>query len=101
MSHCPKCNSKDLRRSQTRSRWEQWRKAVTGKRPYRCRTCQWRGWKKVAVDDQDAPTYMRLKVPDPPNLRGTALARPDSDTRKINLKDLDRFHSTPQDKDGA
>ena len=47
----------------------------------------------------DAPsTTLRTKVPDPPNLRGTALARPDSDTRKINLKDLDRFHAIDKDQ---
>ena len=34
-----------------------------------------------------------------PNLRGTAFARPDSDTRKINLKDLDRFHTAHENKD--
>ena len=50
-------------------------------------------------NDEPAAT-LRMKVPDPPNLRGTALARPDSDTRKINLKDLDRFHATHEKDQG-
>ena len=40
VSHCPKCHSTNLRRSPTRNWWERWRKEITGKRPYRCRTCQ-------------------------------------------------------------
>src|SRR5688572_7983007 len=99
VSHCPNCKSKDLRLSHTRSRWERWRRDITGKRPYRCRACQWRGWKNAGLGE-DAPTStLRTNVPDPPNLRGTAFARPDSDTRKINLKDLDRFHTTHENKD--
>jgi hypothetical protein len=39
----------------------------------------------------------RTKAPEPPNLRGTALARPDTRTT-IDLKDLDRFH-TIHDRD--
>jgi hypothetical protein len=98
VSRCPKCNSKDLRLSHTRSRWERFRRDITGKRPYRCRACQWRGWKKPGLVDDEPTSTLRMKVPDPPNLRGTALARPDSDTRKINLKELDKFHAT-RDKD--
>jgi len=99
VSHCPKCNSKDLRLSHTRSRWERWRRDITGKRPYRCRACQWRGWKRAGLGDDEPISTLRTNVPDPPNLRGTAFARPDSDTRKINLKDLDRFHTTHENKD--
>lgn len=96
MSHCPKCNSRDLRRSQTRSRWERWRKEITGKRPYRCRVCQWRGWRRLGIGDDEA-TPLRSKAPDPPNLRGTLLAR--SEPRAVvDLKDLDRFGTT-HDKD--
>jgi hypothetical protein len=97
VSHCPKCKSKDLRRSQTRNRWERWRKEITGKRPYRCRACQWRGWRRLAIGEDEPTSDLRTKAPDPPNLRGTALARSDSRT-DIDLKDLDRFH-TIHDKD--
>ena len=97
MPHCPNCNSTDLRRSHTRSRWERWRKEITGKRPYRCRACQWRGWKRIGLGDDAPSSTARAKVPDPPNLRGTALARHDSRAR-IDLKELDRFHAL-NDKD--
>jgi hypothetical protein len=89
-----------LRPSHTRNRWERFRRDITSKRPYRCRACQWRGWRKIAIADEALTSTLRTKVPDPPNLRGTALARPDSDTRKFNLKDLDKFHGF-HEKDGA
>jgi len=41
----------------------------------------------------------RATAPDPPNLRGTMLARPDP-LRRIDLKELDRFHDAA-DKDDA
>jgi hypothetical protein len=37
-------------------------------------------------------------VADPPNLRGTLLARSDA-RRKLDLKDLDQFHDIPQKDD--
>ena len=43
-SSCPKC-AKSLHRSRTRSRWETFRRLLTGKRPYRCHGCNWRGWR--------------------------------------------------------
>lgn len=96
MGHCPKCESKDIRRSPTRSRWERWRKEITGKRPYRCRRCQWRGWLPITPGETDAGRRTRAAA-DPPNLRGTLLARADP-RLKMDLKDLDRFH-TITDKD--
>ena len=98
MSHCPKCNSKDVRRSQTRSRWERWRKEITGKRPYRCRSCNWRGWMVIDLSEFDRATR-RSMAPDTPNLRGTVPARLDP-VRQIDLTELDRFHGTV-DKDDA
>ena len=44
MQTCPKCKSEDIHRSHTKSKWESWRKRITGKRPYRCHACGWRGW---------------------------------------------------------
>jgi len=41
---CPACSSNDIHRSQTRSRVENIRKAVSFRRPYRCHACTWRGW---------------------------------------------------------
>lgn len=41
---CPKCQSTDLYRSRSTNRLEHFRKAVTVKRPFRCKGCRWRGW---------------------------------------------------------
>lgn len=98
MAHCPKCNSEDVRRSRTRSRWERWRKEITGRRPYRCRRCEWRGWLVIDPSEIDRATR-RSNAPEPPNLKGTLLART-SKVRKVDLKALDRFNSL-QDKDEA
>jgi len=96
--HCPKCNSTKLRRSPTRNRWERWRKEITGKRPYRCRTCQWRGWKPIGPLETDSQIGgERHDAPEPPNLRGTPLARQDA-SRSLDLKELDRFHSETEVK---
>lgn len=93
MPHCPKCHSTSLRRSPTRNRWERWRKEITGKRPYRCRACQWRGWKRIGiVEDELLSAQARAEAPDPPNLKGTFLARPDP-RLQLDLKELDRFHN--------
>lgn len=97
MAHCPKCHSKSLRRSRTRNRWERWRKEITSKRPYRCRECQWRGWLSVSIDI-DEPMTSPSAVVDPPNLRGTLLARSDG-REKLDLKDLDQFHHASRKDD--
>lgn len=89
---CPKCKSEAVRRSRSRSRWEQWRKEITQKRPFRCAECGWRGW---AVDEEpkfsDVERKMaeRALAPDPPNLAGTALARDNDRVKEINLDALD------------
>jgi len=91
--HCPKCHSTNLRRSRTRNRWERWRKEITGKRPYRCRACQWRGWKNTGlVEEAVRSSEARADAPEPPNLKGTLLARPDP-RLSLDLKELDRFHT--------
>ena len=101
MSHCPSCQSDNIRRSRTRSRWERWRKEITGKRPYRCRACNWRGWLAMGVGDAiDARSDARRRAADPPNLRGTLLARPDP-RLKFDLKQLDQFHAKHADEGDA
>lgn len=98
MPHCPKCQSKQIRRSRTKNRWERWRKEITGKRLYRCRACNWRGWRTIGPSEQDgAVSHSRTTAPHPPNLAETSLARPDPHL-EIDLKELDRFHS-PSGKD--
>jgi hypothetical protein len=95
--HCPNCQSTRLRRSATRSRWERWRKEITGKRPYRCCECNWRGWKQTNFVEHAAPSRdPRMNPPEPPNLRGTMLARPNP-RLSLDLKELDAFHQRTND----
>ena len=96
MPHCPKCQSKEIRRSRSRSRWERWRKEITGKQPYRCRACNWRGWMRGGLTQEMAGSHSRAMAPHPPNLAGTLLARPDPKLQ-LDLKELDRFPSRKDD----
>jgi len=41
MDKCPKCTSQKMHRSRTRSASE---RKLTGKAPFRCDACGWRGW---------------------------------------------------------
>ena len=41
---CPKCGAEALRRSHSKTRREQFIRAHTMKRLFRCHTCGWRGW---------------------------------------------------------
>src|SRR5438067_76218 len=50
MRKCPKCKSLDVHQSRAKTRWEAWRKRITGRRPYRCRACRWRGWGPDTLD---------------------------------------------------
>ena len=68
MQQCPKCQSKDIHRSRSTSRWERWRKDITGKRLYRCRACNWRGWgpdSGPTFDERDVELAMRAMAPEP------------------------------------
>jgi hypothetical protein len=58
LAHCPKCKSRDLRRSWTRSRWEPWRRAITDRRASRCRACHWRGWMPMSSADIAPPSHV-------------------------------------------
>jgi len=99
MHQCPNCHADDLHRSRPKTRWESWRKEVTGKRPYRCHACAWRGWGLdlgPKFGDEEADLAARVMAPDPPNLKGTALARGDQPVG-VNLEELDTF-DRPFDK---
>ena len=43
---CPRCSSRYLSRSSTRW-WERPLRWVTPLVPFRCRTCEWRGWRRA------------------------------------------------------
>jgi len=92
---CPQCGSSRIERSRSRSFLERVRKRFTGKRPHRCHACGWRGWLSAAATDLDG-TRAHPAPADPPNLRGTLLARPDS-RQHFDVKELDRFHSEPHE----
>jgi hypothetical protein len=44
LEECPKCQSRKVHRSRTRSVVERFRRNFTGKAPFRCDGCGWRGW---------------------------------------------------------
>jgi len=88
MLQCPECQSNHLRRSRSRSRWERWRRHVTGKAMFRCPDCGWRGAALDQVVTVPAAPAPRA-IPEPANLKGSALARP----RRVGpaLEELDRI----------
>lgn len=53
----------------------------------------------IGLGDRDRARQDQSTPTDPPNLRGTLLARPDS-RLQLDLKQLDRFHN-PSDKDDS
>jgi hypothetical protein len=94
MPHCPNCKSKSVRRSRSKNQWERWRKAITHKLLYRCRNCNWRGWRAPVFSDDDEVVHDRATAPDPPNLGGTPLARTDTAVH-VDLTELDRDFGQP------
>ena len=92
MHNCPKCRSENIHRSRAKTRWEALRQEVTGKRPYRCHACGWRGWSvdlgpKISESGREAAE--RALAPDAPNLKGTTLARDFLRPGAIDLRQLD------------
>ena len=54
---CPECGSPRVRPSHRRSPWERIRSRLTGRRPYRCRACQWRGWLSLSALRADLTSW--------------------------------------------
>ena len=94
MHQCPKCNSIDVHRSRAKSAWESVRRDITGKRPFRCRACGWRGW---GIDQGPRPGDVQRELaggalaPDPSSLTGTAPGRDTRRHRGIDLAELDKL----------
>ena len=42
---CPRCGSQDIHHSRLRTWLERARWRLTGRVPYRCHDCEWRGWR--------------------------------------------------------
>lgn len=92
MQQCPTCQSDDIQRSRSRSWWEQWRKEITNKRPYRCRGCGWRGWgfdtgPRAGATEQ--PFSAGQLAPEPPNLRDNSFLGGGARRRSVSLAALD------------
>ena len=88
MHHCPKCKSNDIHRSRAKSKWEGWRKKITGRRPFRCRACGWRGW---GVDF--GQTFGER------NLKDADLLHDERRRRDINLNALDTLEPIDEKRD--
>jgi hypothetical protein len=59
---CASCSSTSLQRSRVSGPFEQMRRQLTDKRPYRCYACGWRGWRDVIVVP---PPAASIAVPHP------------------------------------
>jgi hypothetical protein len=92
MHECPKCKSPRVHPSRSRSQWERLRKEITGKRPFRCSACRWRGW---GVDSGPTFTAQELAIasgalaPAPPNLTGAGFGRDERRRATLDLARLD------------
>ncbi len=67
METCPKCRSKRVHRSRTRGRFERLRRQLTGKAPFRCSDCGWRGW-AFDFGDSSRPSEGHAPVGPEPDL---------------------------------
>jgi hypothetical protein len=52
----------------------------------------------MGIAERDPSVPEVIAAPDPPNLKGTALARIDSRV-ELDVKELDRFHNNPAKHD--
>ena len=98
MKQCPKCDSPQIHRSRSRTRWESWRREITGKRPFRCPACGWRGWgadtgPEFADDEIEIAT--QAIAPDPPNLRRVVVSMDEARVADIDVKALDNVTEAP------
>jgi predicted RNA-binding Zn-ribbon protein involved in translation (DUF1610 family) len=50
VENCPKCGSERVHPSRLISRGDQLRRRLTGRIPYRCHACGWRGWDRPIGD---------------------------------------------------
>ena len=91
LQQCPKCRSQNIQRSRAKTRWESWRKMITGRRPFRCRACGWRGWAVdggPVFDARAIELAARAVAPASGNLART------EKSRDVDLKHLDSFETT-------
>jgi hypothetical protein len=53
-----------MHRSRSRSWFERFRRRLTGRVPYRCRVCHWRGWRIEPADSADGPREIHRALTD-------------------------------------
>ena len=75
---CPSCGSTRVYPSRLRNLLERIRQEMTGKQPYRCHNCEWRGWCTV-------PAHAEGPNAQPEDLRTGRSAAP------VSQKDLDQL----------
>ena len=103
MLQCPKCKSAEIHHSRTKSKWETWRKEITGKRPFRCGICGWRGWRPDVgprFPDEARKLAERAMAPEPPNLTNTVLAAEPRRWDEVDLHALDLPADTDVERSG-
>jgi len=61
MNRCPECGSIDVHRSKPRSLTEWIKKTLGMCRPYRCRTCGWRGLGPKSARSRPTPAWAGIE----------------------------------------
>lgn len=92
VQRCPNCGSESIHPSRTRTGWEKFRRRLTGRRPYRCHTCEWRGWGSdhgPKFQSDDVVLASNSLEPSPPNLATVSVqfADPAEEDRLPSLLD--------------
>jgi hypothetical protein len=90
---CEKCGCEALERSRSRSRFETWRQRWTGKKPFRCHNCGWRGWRfdpGPKFTPEVLETAERAMAPEPPSsFEDVMPLGDDTPNRDLNLNELE------------
>ena len=60
---CPECGAA-IHHSRPRSWFERLRRRVTGRVPYRCHNCNWRGWRDDAKPGSSGPREVHRALTD-------------------------------------
>ena len=93
MYQCPRCKSDRIHFSRTRSKWEGWRKQITGKRPYRCPDCLWRGWDPDPRPGFTSGEFAAASRAIGPNATRSMLVGDERRATNVDLRQIDQaFH---------
>jgi hypothetical protein len=89
---CPACGSGQMRPLPTRTKWELWRRTLTGKRLFRCSDCKRHSWTLDQGPTHRGPVY--LPEPGEPGAIGLGQDRRSS----LDLTTLDRVSDRSTDR---